>query len=137
MKEKNKKLSEQEAEETRAQMDEDIIVVQEATKISDGIHNGQIKNIVHEKRQGFDYIDVYVDIEDDNGNYVTIKTGFPAYISQNSSLGRFLTTAGFVLKPKDKIHLQDIKDKMIGKPMTFQSYTEDNFAKVINKTIKF
>ena len=35
-----------------------------ATKISDGIHNGQIKNIVHEKRQGFDYIDVYFDMLD-------------------------------------------------------------------------
>ena len=133
MKEKNKKI---EAEET-TEGEEDVIVVQEGTKITDGMHNGQIKNIVHEKRQGFDYVDVYIDVEDDNGNYVTIKTGFPAYISQNSSLGRFLNEAGMELKPGDKVGLQKIKDNVIGRDIAFQTFTDDQFAKVLNKTIKF
>jgi hypothetical protein len=133
-KEKNKKLEEEETEEMK---DDDVIVVQEATKISDGIHEGKIKNIVRENRQGFDYVDMYIDIADDKGDYVTIKTGFPSYISVNSSLGRFLQTAGFVLKPKEKISLSDIKEKLVGQDISFQTYTEDNFAKIINKTIKF
>jgi hypothetical protein len=134
-KEKNKKL--EASEENEEPQDDDVIVVQEATKISDGIHEGKIKNIVRENRQGFDYVDMYIDIADDKGDYVTIKTGFPSYISVNSSLGRFLQTAGFVLKPKEKISLSDIKEKLVGQDISFQTYTEDNFAKIINKTIKF
>jgi hypothetical protein len=136
MKEKKDKKVEA-AEIRKKELEEDILTVQEATKISDGIHSGKIKNVVHETREGFDYIDMYVDIVDDNDNTVTIKTGFPAYVSQNSSLGRFLVAAGFEFKPNDKLNLSDIKDELIGKELSFQTYTEDNFARVINKTIKF
>ncbi len=94
-------------------------------------------NVVHEKREGFDYIDIYIGIVDDNGNDVSIKTGFPAYVSQNSSLGRFLITAGMSFKPKDKLTLEDIKDHIVDSSITFQTTTEDNFARVLNKTIKF
>lgn len=133
------KRSKQDADEEKRKHDleEDILTVQEATKISDGMHTGKITNVVHENREGFDYIDLYVVMTDDNGKEVTIKTGFPAYISQNSSFGRFLVNAGFEFKPKDTIKLPTIKEELIGKVMTFTTYTEDNFARVVNKTIKF
>lgn len=133
MKEKNKKIETQEAG------DEDILVVQEATHLNDGIHDGTIKNVVHENRQGFNYIDFYIDVvyDEEKGDTMTIKTGFPAYISSNSSLGRFLDEAGLDLKPGDKVGLQKIKDTVIGREIAFQTFTEDQFAKVLNKTIKF
>ena len=140
MKEKNKKLEEvdTEAKEERKQaLENDILVVQEATHLSDGIHNGKINNVVHENRQGYDYIDIYIDVNDEKGNNMTVKTGFPAYISSNSGLGRFLNEAGMNFKAGDKIELFKVRDVIIGRKVVFQSYTEDNFAKVINKTIKF
>jgi hypothetical protein len=124
-------------EDWKHDLENDVLTVQEATKISDGIHEGQIMNIVHENREGFDYIDMYIGITDDNGNEITIKTGFPAYVSQNSSLGKFLTTVGLEYEPKDKLKLSEIKEMIVGKTITFQTYTEDNFARVVNKTIKF
>ena len=124
-------------ENWKKDLEDDILTVQEATKISDGVHSGTIMNIVHENREGFDYIDMYIGITYDNGNNVTIKTGFPAYVSQNSSLGKFLSTAGFNYKPGDKLELAEIKEAIVEKGITFQTYTEDNFARIVNKTIKF
>ena len=135
---KKEKAQKTEAEEERQEeLENDVLTVQEATKISDGVHSGEIMNIVHENREGFDYIDVYIGIVDDNDNNVTIKTGFPAYVSLNSSLGRFLTAADIDFKPKDKLKLSDVKELVTGKTITFQTYTEDNFARIVNKTIKF
>jgi hypothetical protein len=134
-KEVNKKAG---AEMKRNQeLEEDVLTVQEATKISDGIHTGKIMNIVKENREGFNYIDMYIGIKDDNDNDVNIKTGFPAYISTNSSLGRLLMSAGLSFKANDKLKLSEIKEELVGKEVSFQTYTEDNFARVINKTIKF
>lgn len=133
MEKKNKK-SEQEA---IAEQDEDVLIVQEATHLIDGVHSGTIKNVVRENRQGFDYVDIYIDVEDEKGNPMTIKTGFPAYISVNSGFGRFLDEAGMMYKAGDKLSLSEIKTEIIGKEISFQTHTEDNFAKVINKTIRF
>lgn len=123
--------------ETQEALENDILIVQEALHIKDGIHTGTINNVVHENRQGFDYIDIYVDVKDEKGNKMTIKTGFPAYISLNSGLGRFLLEAGMKYKTGDKIELHKIRELVIGQEVVFQTYTEDNFAKVLNKTIKF
>jgi hypothetical protein len=136
MDKKNKKIDTK-ADEMENDLENDILVVQEATHLKDGIHTGEIKNVVHEKRTGFDYIDVYVDTESENGEQMTIKTGFPAYISVNSSFGRFLVESGFVLTTGAKVSLNDIKEHLIEKKIQFQTHTEDNFAKVLNKTIKF
>jgi hypothetical protein len=143
MKEKNKKIETMEASvseaeiEMKAELENDVLVVQEASHLKDGIHNGKINNIVHENRQGYDYIDMYIDVNDEKGSVMTIKTGFPAYISTNSGLGRFLIESGMSYKAGDKIGLQIIREELIGKKIVFQTYTEDNFAKVLNKTIKF
>lgn len=131
----NKKIDA--GEEMKEELENDILVVQEATHLDDGLHFGTIKNVVHENRQGFDYIDFYVDVEDGKGNMMTVKTGFPAYISSNSSLGRFLNEAGMKYKAGDKIELSKVKSIAIGRKISFQTFTEDNFAKVMNKTIKF
>jgi len=136
MDKKNKKIDAK-AETMENDLENDILVVQEATHLKDGIHQGEVKNVVHEKRTGFDYIDVYVETESENGEPMTIKTGFPAYISVNSSFGRFLTESGFALSTGAKVSLTEIKEHIIGKNIQFQTHTEDNFAKVLNKTVKF
>jgi hypothetical protein len=137
---KNEKKSKDKADEEaqrKEALEDDVLIVQEPTKISDGIHTGKIANMVHENREGFDYIDIYIGIKDDNGKDVNIKTGFPAYLSTNSSLGRFLMSAGISFAPTDKITLSGVMQDVVGKEVSFQTYTEDNFARVVNKTIKF
>jgi len=120
--------------------DEEIIEVHEALKISDGAHSGIIDNVVHEKRgdEGqYDYLDLYINLKDDNDNEATIKTGFPFYISESSGLGMILEKAGMKLKAGDTLKLSAIKDTLIGKKLIFQTFTEDKFARIMNKTIKF
>jgi hypothetical protein len=136
MKETTKK-NDAKAKELESELENDILVIQEATHLADGTHKGVIQNVVHEKRTGFDYIDVYIDTESENGEHMTVKTGFPAYISTNSSFGRFLLESGLELTPGEKLSLDDIKEHIVLNKIQFQTYTEDNFAKVVNKTIKF
>ena len=132
------KMKEKEQENLDA--DDDIIEVHEGMKLDDGKHTGTIDNVVHEKRgdnQQYDYLDIYINVIDSNNNEVTIKTGFPCYISDNSQLGKFLISAGMTFEPKDKIGISKIKEHVVGKEINFQTFTEDQFARVMNKTISF
>jgi hypothetical protein len=133
---KEKKEQKQKQIEAKNEADENVLIVHRPTIINDGVHSGEIANIVRETRQEFDYIDVYVDIEDSEGQPVTIKTGFPAYISKNSSFGRFLTELGLDYAVGEEINLSDVKEYLVGKTISFQTYTEDQFARIINKTIR-
>ena len=127
-------------EEIEKDAEDDIIEVHEALKISDGAHSGTIDNAVHETRGNegqYDYLDIYVNTIDDNGNEVTIKTGFPFYISESSGLGGILYKSGMKFNAGDKIKLSDLKKQLIGKKIIFQTFTEDKFARIMNNTIKF
>lgn len=122
------------------EFEDEIIEVHEALKISDGAHSGIVDNVVHEKRgdEGqYDYLDLYINLKDDNDNNATIKTGFPFYISESSGLGIILEKAGLKYKAGDKLKLSDIKKVLVGKKLIFQTFTEDKFARIINKTLKF
>ncbi len=107
----------------------------ESVKIPDGSHKGQIKSVTYEKRNEFEYIDVRVSV--DGFPDITIKTGFPATISENSSLGKFLQSAGMAIKPGKVSSLSDIRDTLIDRSISYQTYTDDVYARIVNKTIKF
>ena len=114
--------------------DNDIIVVKDIKIIDDGQHEGHITNMVRELRQDFDYVDIYIELEPDS----IIKTGFPCNVSKLSTFGKFLKDAGIETVVNQKLSLKDIKIQLIGKNITFTTYTEESgFARIINKTIKF
>lgn len=139
-KEVEKEMTKDEKEEIGKDAEDDIIEVQEALKIADGAHSGTIVNAVHEARgdEGqYDYLDIYVDTIDDNENEVTIKTGFPFYISESSGLGGVLYKSGMKFNAGDKIGLSDIKKQLTERKIIFQTFTEDKFARIMNNTIKF
>ena len=114
------------------------IDVHETISLGDGSHSGVIKGVVSRtSQQEYQYLDIYIDTVDDNKNEVTIKTGFPCYLSGSSTLGMFLSDAGLKFKPKDKITLKQIRDVLVDRKVCFQTFTEGQFANIINKTIKF
>ena len=116
--------------------EEDILVVKEVVHIEDGKHTGHITNMIREVRADFDYIDIYVAL-DDIAEDISIKTGFPAGISEKSTFGKFLISAGIDYVAGDKVSLKDIKARLTGRTISFQTYTENDFSNIMNKTIKF
>lgn len=127
-------------EENDAAVDEEGITVQEGIQIDDGLHEGKIENIVHEKRgeeAQYNYIDLYVQLKDVNDEDVTIKVGFPAYITVNSSFGKLLKASGFEFAVGQKVTFKELKTQLIDKVIAFKTVTEDQFARIIQKTIKF
>lgn len=125
-----------EGKEVDADADDDILVVKEVIHIDDGKHTGHITNMIREVRADFDYIDIYVELDDVEGQ-VSIKTGFPAGISEKSTFGKFLISAGMDYKAGDNVSLKDVKAQLIGRTVVFQTYTENDFSNIMNKTIKF
>ena len=119
-----------------AEADDDILVVKEVIHIPDGKHTGHITNMIREVRGDYDYIDIYVELDDMDGE-ISIKTGFPAGISEKSTFGKFLNSANIEHKPNDRVSLKDIKARVIGRTIVFQTYTDGDFSNIMNKTIKF
>ena len=131
-------MSKEEKIDNDASMDDDILIVKEVTKIDDGVHVGHIANLVRETRKGFEYVDIYVDLDDQEKDNVTIKTGFPCNVSEVSGFGKLITKAGLEYEAGDQISFKDIKKRLIGKDIRFQTFTDDNgFSNIMNKTIKF
>lgn len=125
-----------EGKDIEADEDKDILVVKEVVHIEDGKHKGHITNLIREVRADFDYIDIYVELDDIDGD-VSIKTGFPAGISEKSTFGKFLISAGIDHQARDKVSLKDVKARLIGRTISFKTYTENDFSNIMNKTIKF
>ena len=107
--------------EIEADEDADILVVKDIVSIEDGKHTGHITNMIRETRMDFDYIDIYVALDDINED-ISIKTGFPAGISVKSTFGKFLKSAGIDHEAGDRVSLKDVKARLIGKekPQTGQ-----------------
>ena len=125
-----------EGKDIDADADDDILVVKGVVHIEDGKHTGHITNMIREVRKDFDYIDIYVALDDMEGD-TSIKTGFPAGISEKSTFGKFLISSGIDHKEGDRVSLKDVKARLIGRTITFQTYTENDFSNIMNKTIKF
>ena len=115
--------------------DEEILIVKEALDIADGMHKGHITNVVRDKERMYDYVDVYIDLDDMDAS---LKTGFPANLSRKSHLGRFLISAGFEIVPNQEVSLKAMKDVLIGRNVECSTYKDDNdYSRIITKTIRF
>ena len=126
-----------------AKEEEDIIIVQDTISIEEGKHTGIITDVIvrTSEAEGYEYIDIHVDTDDDKGETVNIKFGFPKYISVNSSFGKFLTETGYSFEAGDTVTIPDIKEYLKGKTITFQSMNEEvkgkgTFARIIRETVK-
>lgn len=122
-------------------IEDKVIVVKEIVKIADGVHDGKITNIVYTNRESYDYLDIYVETTDINGNAVEIKTGVPLNISELSMLGKLLKESGFKFNSGQEIKLSQIAKQFHGRKISFQTTTEKTekgeFARIINDTIRF
>jgi len=116
---------------------DDVIIVKEVVKIKDGVHSGTITNMIRDIRKGFDYVDVYIETEDEKGNDATIKAGFPCNISDVSSFGKLIRDSGISFTENQALKLSEIKEHLLDKSITFTTFTDGDFARVINKTIEF
>ena len=124
--------------------EDEVIVVKDVIKISDGAHSGIISHVVREARgeEGqYVYIDVYVTTQDDNDKDVDIKAGFPFYLSEGSGLGALLKKAGMNIVADAEIKKSDIYKALKGRKVVFQTFTEETskgtFSRILEKTIKF
>jgi len=127
--------------------EEDVIVVTKPIKIEEGKHEGIITNVLHNlpneaEGRTYDYLDVVIKITDSDN--VEVKTGFPANISELSTLGRLLKKAGMdieKLEEGEKVSVTDIKEKLVDREITFLSKNEKTsngeFARVLKDTIEF
>ena len=112
-------------------------VVKAPISLNDGKYQGVIK-AVEERNEPFEYTDIYVETKDENGKFVTLKTGFPTYYSTNSRLGKFLEKfLGRELVSDEKVDPEKI---LVGKKIEFMILNEKTekgvFAKIIQESIK-
>lgn len=123
--------------------DEELIIVTAPIIIEDGKHSGIISNVISniksEERQ-YDYLDVEVEFVE-HDKKPKVKVGFPANISELSSLGRLLIKSGMQFIEGDNITIKSIKDQLVGKGITFLTKTDKtekgNFARILAETIEF
>lgn len=127
-------MTKEKQESLDAEADEDVITVREVTVIEDGRHKGHISNLIRDTRQGFDYVDIFIELDGEEGS---IKTGFPCNISALSGFGKLIKESGMEFEAGDKLNLSDIKKHLIGKNIEFKTFRETDFANVVNKTIEF
>lgn len=113
------------------------LTMKESITINDGVHNGTIVDVKREIRNEYDYTDIYVEITDDKGNIGKIKTGFPTNLSTKSTLGKFLQDAGLVISIGEDVTIKEVSEKLTGKVIQFTTYTENDFPRIVNKSIKF
>lgn len=130
------KQSKQKNFDAEAESNEDVeFEMKEAVQIPDGVHTGFIKSIVYAERGEFQYVDVRVSM--DGIQDINVKTGFPAKITPNSSFGKFLISAGFEVKPGKTVKLSDLREALLDRSVQYTTFTEDVYARIVNKSIKF
>jgi len=134
-KEKEQKRIEEENEA------DDVYKVMDVSPIENGLHDGEIKDILRVKRKDrktskeYNYTDIIFKI--DGGDH-DIKIGFPSKISRLTDFGKFLNNSNLDFKPDDEFTLDDIKKHLIGKKVEFQTHTNaDGFADILKESIKF
>jgi len=114
------------------------------TLLEDGAHNGIIGNIKYraslKNDEGYQYVDVYIDVKKE-GEIITLKAGFPFFLSELSTFGKFLINSGFGFVEDKEYSLKEIYNHLVERNVSFQtSRTETpkgTFCNIIRETIKF
>lgn len=109
------------------------IKAKEVIKIEDGLHKGTIID-VDERETPYHYVDVHIEIEK---SLIVVKAGFPASISEMSSLGELLVRFGTKIEADKEYDPEKILN---GKKVQFLTTTEKTergeFARVVPESIK-
>lgn len=101
--------------------------------IEDGLHNGVIIE-VQERKKPYEYVDLIISVDElknDKGEQITLKAGFPDFISPSSLLGKFISNMGIEGSPGDELDL----DLLRGVPVSYQTVQEEVFNKKGEKKI--
>jgi len=119
----------------------EIIVVAKTRVIDEGKHDGTVANMkFRTSDEGYEYLDIAVTVKDTEGEDVDIKLGFPKYISEGSSFGKFLKATGFDFAVEQEIKLSTIEKHIVGKKLNFQTQNKTSekgtFATIIKETVK-
>jgi len=134
---KRQTIENKKADEDR---DENIIIAHDVIEIPDGRIDGIFIDIQRRRSEIYDYVDLYFEIEID-GQKTTIKTGYPANISEKSGLGSFIEMCGFEIIPDKGYKLTDIKQELYGKIFSFnvihESTVKGKFARIVNSSIEY
>ena len=108
---------------------------QEPVKIPDGKHTGVITKI-EERHEPYEYIDVFVNLDETD---IEIKYGCPAFMSEESKLGRLMQTFGvkFVVGTK-----ADLDVALKGRKVVFMTLLKKNkksdkeFSEIVEDSLK-
>lgn len=129
--------------EKNEEIEADVIIVTETIKIDDGKHTGIISNVTRDPPSDirrYDYTDIEITVTD-HKKKPQLKAGFPSTISDTSSLGRLLINAGMDFSVDEHIKINDVKELLVDKEVTFLSKNEKTdkgeFSKIIRDTIEF
>lgn len=114
------------------------------TLLEDGVHTGKIGNVKYrtstKNNENYQYIDVYIDVETEE-EVVTLKAGFPFFLSELSTFGKFLINSGFGFVEDKEYTLQEIYNHLVEKEISFQTSKTDTqkgtFCNILRETIKF
>lgn len=110
-----------------------VLEVEPTLIIPDGKHTGIITEIAF-REEPFGYIDISIQ---EKKSKAELKTGYPAKITQRTSLGKLLSKFGVAVEVGVKI---DLKREMLSREVTFVTENEENekgvFARVIKGTVK-
>ena len=95
---------------------------------------------VNKLKNPYDYIDVFFEVSDVDET-PELRVGFPANISELSTLGKVLKKAGMDFIENEEIKVKDIKDLLMDREVTFLINNEKTdageFARILRDTIEF
>ena len=103
-------------------------------RIEDGKHKGVISRIEY-RTEPFEYTDVYINMPEEK---IEVKYGCPTNLSEQSKLGRLLTSLRVKLEVGKKV---DIDKELVGKAVEFMTIVRrtkegKEFAEIVEDSIK-
>lgn len=116
------------------------VKVEETIVIEEGKHEGEILDI-RERTEPYHYIDFVVSVDEikkQNGEPLSIKTGYSAFVSENSALGNFLSRMGMKLKTGKELEL----DTLLKRKVSYLTVNEvskkdgNTYARIVKESIK-
>jgi len=98
----------QELKEEKMKVEE----TKEFEPLKNGVHKGRIVDVEEVNRSEYDYVDISISVDDyvkDNGEHLVLRVGFPAKITENTGLGKFIKDMGIKLVVGKDIDLDELR----------------------------
>ncbi|MHA1835288.1 MAG: hypothetical protein ACTSV7_15035 [Candidatus Baldrarchaeia archaeon] len=111
------------------------------TKISEGKHTGTITRLerreVEVKGKQFEYLDVYIELDDSEGTELKYGCPLPDKLTRNNKLGKLVLQFRPDLELGEEVDLEKL---LVGKRVSFMVMNEESdkgtFARIVDGSIK-